>query len=126
MLWEPGIMRRGAYARLLAGKPDALVWRSIAKWTKTKWLHDKEKDMIRESMTDKEEAAMGRTSSWIAIDIALKVVEDYVVTEASKEKYFRSRAWKKEVVSVEKFEDGMFIFRLRNGDFVALEKKVDR
>ena len=56
-------------------------------------------------------------------DTAIKYSKNYEVVSASKEKYFSSNDWKKDIITVQKVEGQLrFIFTLNNGDFVEVEK----
>jgi hypothetical protein len=65
---------------------------------------------------------MGKTSVFVEINEALKVTQCWSVTEASKLEYFNDDTWMDDVVTVEKFDSGEYVFKLKNGDFVKLEK----
>lgn len=70
---------------------------------------------------------MGMVTHEIPVSTALAKTNYMEVTEASKEKYFTSNAWKRKAVSAQIVEEAgqlplnSIIFTLDNGDFVAME-----
>jgi len=65
---------------------------------------------------------MGKTSVFTEISSALAKTRGWEVTEASRLEYFNDDTWMDEVVSAEEFDSGEYTFKLKNGDFVTVEK----
>ncbi len=71
---------------------------------------------------------MGYTTQYLDVKTALKVINIgiYEVKSASNIQYFNSKSWQKDVWQCEKVDDkDIYFFRLRNGDFVEVEKITD-